>query len=152
MENQDKDKKEYELGVLVETEDDLAGVVAILRTHNAEMVSEPRAKKLALAYPIEKHKEAFFASCNFKAFGDEVKALEKDLKMKPEVIRSLIIHAMEFSQPSERPTASMGAMKRRPASSSSSRPTPSASAPEPRPSSQPLSNEALEKKIEEILK
>ena len=51
------DKKDYELAVLVKTEDDLAPVMALVRQHNAEIVAEPRAKKLALAYEIKKNKE-----------------------------------------------------------------------------------------------
>ena len=53
MTNEEKDKKEYELALLLNSEDDLAGVIKLVGTHNAEGLSEPRAKRLQLAYEIK---------------------------------------------------------------------------------------------------
>ena len=146
MTNEEKDKKEYELGVLILREEELPGVLALLAEHKAEITSEARAKRLAMAYEIKGHKEGVFASVTFKAYGDEVKALEHDLGLRADVLRSIIV---KLPKPSLRavPAAAspMGAgaapaeRYQRPAS-------------EPRPAApKPLSNEALEKKLEEIL-
>ncbi len=87
----EKEKKEYELAVLVKNEGDLAPVVTLVRQHNGEILTEPRAKKLALAYEIKKNKEAIFAYCTFRAETSDAKNLERDLNTKAEVMRSLII-------------------------------------------------------------
>jgi ribosomal protein S6 len=150
MTNEEKDRKEYELGILLAKEEDLPGMLTLLATHHVENASEPRSKRLTLAYEIKGHTEAVFTSLTFKAFGDEVKALEQELILRPDVIRSLVV---KTPKPSKHPVGtgipSAAPVEKYPRTAS--RPgTPSA---EPRHevSSKPLSNEALEKKIEEIL-
>jgi ribosomal protein S6 len=156
MTNEDKDKKEYELALLLRNEDNLAGVLALVTQHNGEGVSEPRAKRLQLAYEIKKLNEAVFVYFTFKMFADELKALEGELNVHPNVLRSMVIAS---PAPAERAPAAMPYERRSSGSRSSSGSSasrsaaPSAPASEPRPaSSRPLSNEALEKTIEEILK
>lgn len=148
MTNEEKDKKEYELALLVKNESDVAGVVALVGQHNGENISEPRAKRLGLAYEIKKQTEAVFASFTFRAYGDEVKALESDLNNRHEVIRSMVIASPVASESSTSPILPPDRRPMRP-----SRPmTSSSDARDSRPApSRPLSNEALEKKIEEIL-
>ena len=140
---EEKDKKAYEIALLLKGEDDLAPVTEFVRQHNTEVVSEPRAKKLALAYKIKGNTEAVFVSFIVKMAPADAKQLEHDLQMRAGVIRSMVLIA---TPQSERPVSS-GApfpMPRRGRPSMESR--------EPRPSApQTLSNEALEKKIEEIL-
>jgi len=147
MTNEDRDKKVYELAVLVKNEDDLAGVLMLLKQHNAEITSEPRAKKLALAYVIEGHTEAVFASLQFKCYPEEAKNLEGDMNTKNTVIRFLILVAPTHV---DRPmTASPSyPAERRGRPSIAPRPAPAAEA---KPASKSLSNEDLGKKIEEIL-
>ena len=145
MTNEDKDKKEYELGLLLKSEEDTADIVKFVAQHGGEMLSEPRAKRLALAYEIKGNKEATFTYFNFRAFGDEVKSLEHDLNSRQDVIRSLLVIATPPNEP--RSSFGAGPMPRRGGK-------PMRSAPPSEPStqkSQSLSNEALEKKIEEIL-
>lgn len=136
-----KDKKTYELALLLKNEDDAARMTELIRQHNGEAVSEPRAKKLALSYVIKGNTEAVFAYCTFKAAGEDVKQLERDLRMREEVIRSMIVLAPLYAE-------------KRPISMAPSFPPQRYARPigEPRPAApRPLSNEALEKKIEEIL-
>ena len=160
MTNEEKDRKEYEIAVLVKEEADLAGVTALVTQHKGEGVSEPRAKKLALAYEIKGHTDAVFAYATFKAFGEDVKNLERDLNTHAAVLRFLIIAS---PPPAERPYSSMvpherrgkapyaGASSSSGGSSSSSEPRESRSSASRPASSGPISNEALEKRIEEIL-
>src|SRR5271155_1918619 len=100
MTNEEKDRKEYELAVLVKEEGDLAGVTALVGQHKGEGASEPRAKKLALAYEIKGHTDAVFAYLTFKSFGEEVKDLERDLNTHAAVLRFMIIAS---PPPAERP-------------------------------------------------
>lgn len=153
----EKDNKEYELAVLVKTEDDLSAVTAIVKKHNGEMTAEPRAKRLAFAYEVEKVKEGVFAHCTFRAAGEDVKNLESDLVRDPLILRALIIASPPPAMSSgDRPMGmpAMGGDRGGDSSHRRSRITPRSAAPAPdaKPApSQPLSNEALEKKIEEFL-
>ncbi len=153
MDIEAKDPKPYELGVLLKNEDDLAAVLAFLGQHGATMTGTPNPKKVALAYPVKKHTEAVFVSCLFFAEPQNAKMLEKDLSVRPEILRSILIAnppAEEKRQPGFDAALPRRRTVRTPFRSSS------AKAPEGRPSApaapSPLSNEALEKKIEEILK
>jgi ribosomal protein S6 len=143
MEDVEKIKKEYEIGVLVRKEDDLAEVRRVVEQHGGEFVHDFQAKKLAFAYPIEKEKEGIFAFCHFQAEAASVKQLEQDLTTTHAVLRSLIVIPARSAKADE---AEAGRTWNRPARQSA------APAPEARPTAHVLSNEALEKKIEEMLK
>jgi len=152
MTNEEKDKKEYELALLLNGEDDLAGMIKLVGTHNAESLSEPRAKRLQLAYEIKKHTEAVFVYFTFKMFGDDMKALEHELNTHPDVLRFMVIAS---PAPAERTaTSAMPPREERRPRSNSYNAAPAAApseTPKSAAPSKPLSNEALEKKIEEIL-
>jgi ribosomal protein S6 len=150
MTNEEKDKKEYELALLLNSEDDLAGAIKLVGTHNAESLSEPRAKRLQLAYEIKKHTEAVFVYFTFKMFGDDMKALEHELNTHADVLRFMVIAS---PAPAERTaTSAMPPREERRPRSSTPYTAPAAPLEAPRSApSKPLSNEALEKKIEEIL-
>lgn len=140
-----KDKKSYELALLLKNEDDLAGVLTLVAQHGGEMSSEPRAKKLALAYKIKGETEAIFAYADFLMLPEHAKELEHDLATRQNIIRSMIIIAPPQAEHREIPAGAFPMKKR-------GRPAASRSAAENKPTApRPLSNEALEKKIEEIL-
>jgi ribosomal protein S6 len=148
MANEDKEKKLYELALLLKNEEDLAGILAFLKQANGEVASEPRAKRLMLAYKIKSHTEAVFVSLTFHAFPDDAKNLEEDLNTRQEVVRFMVMKALPPSAQPTGPMTAMPPMKRgRPAGIRAG--APGESKPASRPA--PLSNEALEKKIEEIL-
>jgi ribosomal protein S6 len=151
----EKDKKEYELAVLVKSEDDLASVATLVKNHNGELTAEPRPKKLAFAYEIKKIKEGVFAHLLFKAAGEDAKNLERDLRTAPEVIRALIIASPAPAMMlGERPVmpAGGGSMRRPRTGMRPSAPASTGAGTDTKPAAPaPLSNEALEKKIEEIL-
>jgi len=147
MNMDEKDKKVYELALLVKNESDIVGPITLLKQHNGELVSEPRAKKLALAYEIKGETEAVFASCMFRASGEDAKNLEHDMNTRGDVLRFLILIAPAQSERQPSPASFPSNKRGRPMVSRPSAPMPDVKAP-----SRPLSNEALEKKIEEILK
>ena len=78
MTNEEKDRKEYELALLLKSEEDLAGLLKLAATHNAEDISEPRAKRLQLSYEIKGHTEGVFVYITFKMFGDEIKVKPRE--------------------------------------------------------------------------
>ena len=66
MEDTEKVKKEYEIGVLIRKEDDIPEVRRIVEQHGGVFTTDFRAKKIALAYPIKHETEALFAFARFK--------------------------------------------------------------------------------------
>jgi ribosomal protein S6 len=145
METSDKDKKTYELAVLVKTEGELSGVVTIVGQHGAEILGELNPKRVALAYPIKKQKEGVFAYGTIRAYPDDAKKLEEDLRTRQDILRFMIL-ALRGNAMAQQPGTAM-APRRRPMVAAA---RPSAVV-ESKPAPGPLSNEALEKKIEEIL-
>ena len=142
MEDTEKVKKEYEIGVLVRKEEDIPEVRRVVEQHGGEFAADFQAKKIALAYPIKHEKEAVFAFSRFKTEPTEAKRLENDLETTNVVLRSLITVPFKISR-----RDAVGAGKRRLQASRQSAPVPQASA----PAVHTLSNEALTKKIEEML-
>ncbi len=143
MSDTEKAKKEYEIGVLIQREEEMPEVRRIMEQHGGEFAAEFQAKKIALAYPIKQKKEAVFAFTRFFAEPAETKRLEHDLQNTPVVLRSLITIPFKAVQLE----ISRVVKKRGPVN----RPSVPVSTPAISPV-HTLSNEALEKKIEEMLK
>ncbi len=141
MTNEEKDKKEYELALLLNSEDNLAGIIKLLGSHSADGLSEPRAKRLQLAYEIKKHTEAVFVYFTFKMFGNDIKAIEHELNIHADVLRFMVIAS---PAPAERTATSAMPLReeRRPRSNSYATPATPTEVPKAAPS-KPLSNEAL---------
>jgi ribosomal protein S6 len=155
MDIEDKDPKNYELAILVKSEEQLPEIVAFLGQHEATIAGEPRVRKIALAYPVKKETEAVFASYLFSAVPSQAKKLEQDLAVRQDILRSMIIIAIPVED--TRTTSNEGASyaprrprpTTRPSEPTSSAPAaPKSAAPAP----EHLTNDALEKRIEEILK
>jgi ribosomal protein S6 len=152
MTHEDIDKKTYELALLLKDEGQLPGVIALIKAHQGDVTLEPRAKKLALAYKIEKHTEAVFVSFQFSMFPDGAKELETDLNNSHEVIRFLILASPPAAEKHEGAPSFGSSSPRRPRPTSSRPSTGMDERPAQRPvPSGPLSNEDLGKRIEEIL-
>jgi ribosomal protein S6 len=143
MEDTEKTKKDYEIGVLVRKEEDIPEVRRVVEQHSGEFMNDFQAKKIALAYPIKHETDGIFAFSRFLAEPAGAKQLEQDLKTLNVVLRSLITVHAKISR-----REAVGALKKRAQMTR-----------QPAPVSQPaassvhtLSNEALTKKIEEMLK
>jgi len=137
-----KDKKQYEIAVLLTAEDSVNAVTRLFGQHQIEVREAGQLKKVALSYPVKKATQAFFGYFYVSAAPSSATSLEKDFRNQAGVLRSLILNI-----PKQKPDMGDGRDRkpfmRRPAPSSSA-------APEMKPR-KPLSNEAIEKKIEEIL-
>lgn len=129
-------KKEYEISYLLKTEEAAKNVLEFLKSQGADITVEGPVNKITLAYKIKNETSAYFGYAHFTASPAIIKPVSDALKMKPEILRTLII-TPPFVKNRERRV--MG--RPRP-----QRPVSLAEKP-----SAPLSNEALEKKIEEIL-
>jgi len=112
-------------------------VKSALEKAGARINFEGQASRITLSYPIKKEREAHFGYFQFEVTPDKIKEIDEELKNSQEIIRFL--------------TITPGYLKNRGKPQIFSRPRPSAVKPA-EGKSLPLSNEALEKKIEEILK
>lgn len=135
------DKKEYEIGFLLKNEEDFAALVNMLRQHEAEITYEGQLRRLSLAYEIKGESQAVFGYAHFRIDPSLVTALANDLKTSSPLLRSLVIT----------PPFTKGRVPLAPKMMRPSAPAAVPRMPAPRSSPMPLSNEALEKKIEEIL-
>jgi ribosomal protein S6 len=143
MEDTGKLTKEYDIGFLVRKEEDIPAVRRMVEQHGGAVVADFRAKKLALAYPIQKETEAVFVFGRFAAEPAGAKQLEHDLGNENIVLRSLITIPFKVRAADAAGTGKKWDRSNRPV----------APAPEAKSvATRVLSNEALEKKIEEMLK
>ncbi len=140
--NQEKeaDKKSYELSFLIQKEETANDILRLLGQHGIEVVSQPTIKKISLAYKISRVETANFGFAALFALPADIKSLEGDLKSNADILRFMIVN-----MPKREPVSEHGIPPRRPLIRKSIRPAP------PR-EQKTVSNEVLEKKIEEILK
>lgn len=130
-------KTQYELSSVTISED-AASVKALLAKHNAQVLNERPMTKVQLAYKIAKQGYGFMGTVEFLADASSVAALRADLESDADVIRAIVVKKEESKRDGERGTKEeakgpTGPQKLRNMLGSM------------------LTNEALEKKIEEIL-
>lgn len=127
-----EDAKTYEISYLVKDSAGEQEVLKVLNQNQAEILRQGVLSEIRLAYPIKKHQSAQFGFVQFAAMPENVVQIKSALSLSPQILRILVI---SISKPTE-------AQK------------PLAKKPEPEIKEAPsniLSNEALEKKLEEIL-
>ncbi len=136
---EDSEKKAYEISFLLGSEDKIDDIRKLLSQHGVDIAQEFGEKKINLAYPIKHLTQALFFALRVSSGPEEIKLLEKDLRSNKNALRSLIIALpVEKNVRGERaprpamPTRRTGVIQRE-------------------PKARHLSNEAIEKKIEEIL-
>ncbi|MFA6407825.1 MAG: 30S ribosomal protein S6 [Candidatus Paceibacterota bacterium] len=131
-------KVRYEIAFVTETEDTMP-IKAVLSKHNSKVLNEKPTMKIQLAYKIDKIAFGFMGSIEFLGEPETVKEIKSELWHSKDVIRFMISKKPEVKQEEGR-----GA-DREP------RTGPSAPTRLKNMIGSMLSNEALEKKIEEIL-
>ena len=149
-ENQEIKKRKYELAFVLKTED-ISVVAKLLANGGFAVLTENPLEKIQLAYPIKKEDYAFFGYCHFEGDPAAIKNLRADLRLSPEVLRYLLITppfikkpAWRKSEPDKSPEETKFNL---PADKQARFADRQSQLAEPI-----LTNEALEKKIEEILK
>lgn len=147
----DTDKKHYEIGFLLKAEDKKADLAKMLKAQGAEITEESPVSGIKLAYPIEKENFAYFGFVRFLAEPSALKELDYEAKNNPDILRHIIV-----VYPAEK---IIKARRERRPFSGEERPSREPQAPKASPSPAPrkprkiesLTNEDLEKKLEEIL-
>ncbi len=132
-------KNRYELSFVTQSED-AASVKALLAKNNAQILNERPISKIQLAYKIAKQGYGFMSTTEFLADAQSVVTLRYDLQLEKDVLRGIIIKLKEPKKATEKETD-----ERMPGKG------PTAPQKLRNMFSGVLSNEALEKKIEEIL-
>jgi ribosomal protein S6 len=138
MEPNEKDKKEYELGYLLKEERN-AEILDTVRGHGGEITLEGPLNRTHLAYQIQKEPEAYFGFVQFTMEPGKAKELEATLGLNKNVMRSIIMTPPPMKEKKRLEDVVQGP------------PKPMVQPREPKAQPTILSNEALEKKIEEIL-
>ena len=130
-------KTHYEISTVTVSEE-AASVKALLAKHNAQVLNERPVMKVQLAYKINKQGFGFMGTVDFLADTASVVALKQDLELDKDVIRAIVVKKKESKKregrsEKEEAKGPTGPQKLRNILGSM------------------LTNEALEKKIEEIL-
>jgi len=131
-------KNRYELSFVTQSED-ATPVKALLAKNNAQIVNERPISKIQLAYKIAKQGYGFMGTSEFLADAESAVALRKDIQLEKDILRGILIKLKE-------PKINEAGTEERVAEKSPSGPQRLRSM-----FGGVLSNEALEKKIEEIL-
>ena len=137
----DKSPRDYEISFIGPTEAALAIIQKALAEQNVEVKATLMPQQLILAYPIKKHQAAVFGAIQFRALPEKISLMEKELLLKPEVLRFLVVGL---------PVSGKAVVKKVAVQEEPLAPPP----PKPfemKPPKETLTNEALEQKLEEIL-
>lgn len=132
--------KEYEIAYLAKDDTGADLVRKAIAREGGEIFLENPAERISLAYKINKEAAAYFGYFHFRVSPEALPGLDHELKTNAGVLRFLVI-TPPFLKDKPRP-----ALRPR----SAPLPADSGAAKVP-PPPLPLSNEALERKIEEIL-
>lgn len=142
MEEINKEKRDYELSFLLRNSEGAEAVLSILNQYGAEVFNKGSLSETRLAYPIKKQSQAVFGFVHFRAFPDAVDKLMQSLKLNPSVLRTLLVTPPLLKE--NRPVKQL--------SKSDSDSVISESSEKIVVKGGVLTNEALEEKLEEILK
>lgn len=133
----------YEINFILK-EESAAAVKKVLAKNKAEIIKEQELEKIHLSYPIKKQNYGFLGVVKFEAARETIAALTLDLKLEANILRFLINQwepkAISAEEEKKVAAGMVRPMKQEPLRRSFQKPD------------QPiLTNEELEKKIEEIL-
>lgn len=142
MNQANADKREYELSFLLKVKDAEAALETLLKQYEAEVFFKGPLVETRLAYPIKKQSQAYFGYAHFRALPDTAEKLMQSLKLNASVLRALLV-----TPPVARAEKSVRAPEERQIKVKTTAEVVSAA-----PKSGTLTNEALEEKLEEILK
>lgn len=139
--NTEENKSLYEISFIQEGEHE--GIPKkVIEKHGGQVVEDKPLVRIRFAYPIKKQTQGFFGVMRFCVDPLKVGMIDADLKFEKEVLRAIIV---QFSEKDKNEEAALEGQENRMRRGKFVRT-------ERKPGYEPaLSNEALEKKIEEIL-
>lgn len=139
--------KNYELTFVVASENDYNELLEIVRSEKIELSSQTQPSKIKLAYPIKKENFGYFGSMYFSATAEDVQKLNKALRSNLKILRFFIFNKPTIKEVMNKRSGRL--MRRQNGAEKIPEGIPPVS-----PTEKPgiLTNEALEKRLEEILK
>ncbi len=140
--SQEKEAREYEVAFLVRDEA-AAQEISKKAAQYGSVVTQGALKHLAFAYPVEKEVSGYFGFLRIQTMPESAAQLEKDFQVIQSILRLLVLR-MPVRKEKAGATFSAGF-------SVKPRRAPRAMHVESSAPGAPLTNEAIEKKIEEIL-
>jgi|GEM_PF-5755872 len=109
----------YEISFVLRAEDDLSGVVELLKEHGAQITDEGQVRKLALAYPIKRVTEGYFGFLHASLEPDAAKRLENAIRTSDAALRIMIM-SVKPEKPAKPAAIRKAARKQRTAPSAAS--------------------------------
>jgi ribosomal protein S6 len=128
------DFKSYEIAFLVKNPEDEKVLGDLIGQYKGNVLQKSALKETRLSYPIKKHASAYFGYIQFELAPMEMEKLSQSLKLNPAILRYLAVASPAVRSVEKRPVEEKKSVK--PAAAVGS----------------VLTNEALEEKLEEILK
>ncbi|MDP3999082.1 MAG: 30S ribosomal protein S6 [bacterium] len=129
------DSKVYEVAFLAKSLDEEKALAELIKQYQGNVVQRGAFQEVKLAYPIKKQTSAYFGYLRFEFLPENVDKLSETLKLHPGILRHLIVT----------PSTAKKMVERRPEAPEAVKPAPVSRA-------AVLTNEALEERLEEILK
>lgn len=133
------EKKEYELSFLLKNEEGISALQGVFSRFGYEVTSQSEIKRMVLAYPIKKETSALFGYVYCMASPQTVHDFMRELRLEPMILRVLLIN-----EPIKRTVPYGG-------EGSAPRETTGKEEPTTEKPADAVTNEDLEKKLEEIL-
>ncbi len=131
----------YEISFILK-EEDASSIKKVFSSYEVEVPALQELRKIRLAYPIKKSEYGFLGYFTFETSPENLEKIFKDLKLKEDLFRYMV------TKPGEKETEVKEGRRVTQAAAPYSKKTD-----EPKRHPDPvLTNEELEKKIEEILK
>lgn len=149
-----EENKNYEIGFLVKAEADKDEIIKAVQGSGFSIIAQGPIPRIKLSYPIKKDNYAYFGYLHFSGSPGNLQGLGDRLKTGSNVLRFFVVPqpiVKENKIPEKGSVQTKRFSGRRKTGESFSRqPVPQSVKEQPKP--EVLSNEALEKKLEEILK
>lgn len=146
------ERKNYEIDFLVKSEEDQEGIIKILKNFQLPVIGGGGISKIKLAYPIKKENFAYSGYLYFSGSSQNIGSLTDSLKNEPKILRFSIITKPIIKEDERSAVERVFLDKTRYLSESRQTQKVTPQLPKKPTGTEALSNEALEKKLEEILK
>ena len=95
MSAENEEKKFYEIGFVFDAEDNRAEVIKLIKDLEGEILKEGEVFKIRLAYLIKKQSSGVFSFLQFFLKPENLTSLKKTLKLNPSILRFLVIKLKE---------------------------------------------------------
>lgn len=145
--------RNYEIGFLLKSEENRKVIFGAIERAGFGLLNEGQISNIKLAYPIKKQNFAQFGYAYFSAEPGKIEEFKKDLSMVPGILRLTIFANPVIKTKEDEARAERSYFENeKPAEARETQPVKERRPVAKQPRAETLSNEDLEKRLEEILK